>query len=400
MNRKDQRIIITGGHMTPALAVLDNLLYKHNIDQSRISWIGHKHSQTGDKSLSAEYKEVQKRTIKFINLKTGKIWRKWTFDTFFKGIKNLSFVPIGFLTSFMIILKEKPRIVIAFGGYLSVPVIISAYFLKPIFKTKIYLHIQTTTIDLSTKINSKFVDTIFISWPNNKKSFKHKNVILTGNPIRKELFKKIFIKNKIFDNDLPVLLILGGNQGANTFNRRLRGEILEKYLKHTNIIHQTGGSTVTNDYKKAKKEYKHLPKNLQKRYKIFKFIDVETLNSFYNQTTLLLARAGANTVTEVMLKGVPTIFMPLPWAVNNEQLENAKLVEKTGLAKIFEFKEGLTPQELYKEVQMALEQTFQKQSFRKNISWKQAKINAQKLINTNATSKIATFILKDSKLIN
>ncbi len=394
----NKKFLITGGHMTPALSVLDYIFEKNLLDKRNIVWVGHKHSQTGDNSLSAEFKEVSQREIKFIHLKTGKIWRKWTMASFFKGLKNLFLIPFGFFDAFYIIIKERPNIIISFGGYLSVPIIINAWILKPFIKTKIYLHIQPVTIDLSTKVNKYFVDRIFLSWTETKKYFpkKFKNkLIITGNPIRKEFLSNKKKTKKIFSNDLPIILIMGGNQGANTFNRRLRGDILVQYLKQTNLIHQTGASTITNDYQKAQKEYKNLPAKLQKRYKIYKFIDAKTLNEIYEQTTLILSRSGANSVTEILYKQIPTIFMPLPWAVNNEQLKNALIAKNTGLATIYRFKERLEAEELYEEVIKALNQTYNKKSFKKSISWTQAKKRARSLVNPKATSKIVSFIFWD-----
>lgn len=361
--------------MTPGLALLDNL---RKNPKHKILWVGHKKSQTGDKNYSAEYREVKKREIKFISLHTGKVWRKWTTKTFVKGLVNLISIPIGFLHASILLIRFRPNIIFSFGGYLSVPVILNLP-INTINQSQIFVHSQTIKPDLSTKLTSRFAKKIFVTWKESINFYPNKKTVLTGTPIRHEL-KEDQISQKLFANDLPLLLIIGGNQGANTFNRRLRAQVLEKYLQMTNIVHQTGASTVTNDYQIALSEKKHLPKNLESRYKVLPYIEAIDLNNIYNQTSLVLARSGANTVQEILYKGLPALFVPLPWAGGQEQLRNAQIAEKTGLAKIFEFYEGMTSEALFKKVKEALEKVHDKESFKKDTTWQEAKKKAKSLL--------------------
>jgi len=381
--KRRTKILIIGGHMTPALAVVDELL---EMDYDNVLWVGHKKSQTGDKNLSAEYREVARRGLKFQSLETGKIWRKWTVATIDKALLNLIRIPFGFLKAFFILLFFRPNIIISFGGYLSVPIILN-FIPNKLNRAKIYIHSQTIRPDLSIKLTHRFADKLFLSWDESKKYYKHKNIKVVRIPLNKTL-GSLERGEKIFDNELPILLVMGGNQGANTFNRRLKFPMLENYLEIMNVIHQTGSSTVTQDYQVALSQIQRLDEPFKSRYKVYPYILPEELNQIYNHTSLILARSGANTVQEIMLKGVPTVFMPIPWAQNNEQFENAQIAANTGLAKIFEFKDGMKSEELLKVIKSALDQAEQRESFKEGVSWSKAKEEAKSLIRTDSAKEI------------
>ena len=157
-SKKISRVLIIGGHLTPAFAVAEELLKKEGV---KIIWVGHKHSQTGDKNLSAEYGLVTKKGIKFISLKSGKIWRKWTKNTFLKGLYNIIMLPIGYFRALTILIIYKPDIILSFGGYLSVPVLTN-FIINKLNKSKIFIHVQTVRPDLSTKLTTRFADAIFL----------------------------------------------------------------------------------------------------------------------------------------------------------------------------------------------------------------------------------------------
>jgi len=119
--RETPKILITGGHMTPALAIASELKKR---GFHKIFWVGNKHNQAKNKNLSPEYLVVKANGYKFIELKTGKFVRNWGIDTFFYGIKQLLLIPIGLINAFLIILMVRPKIIISFGGFLTVPIVI------------------------------------------------------------------------------------------------------------------------------------------------------------------------------------------------------------------------------------------------------------------------------------
>jgi UDP-N-acetylglucosamine--N-acetylmuramyl-(pentapeptide) pyrophosphoryl-undecaprenol N-acetylglucosamine transferase len=346
-NIKKHRILITGGHLTPALAVHAELKKR---GYSNFLWVGHKKNQSKSKSISAEYQIVTNEGVKFINLRSGKLIRKWTRETFLNGLMQIIYLKLGFIKAFYIILRYRPKLIMSFGGFLAVPIV----FWGKIFRVKVITHEQTIVVGLANKIISKFADKILISWEESKKFFTQKKVIFTGNPIRREIFsKKSECLTKEFDPKLPILYITGGNQGAHEINKRVF-EILDKLLEDFNVIHQTGSSSVTGDYLFAK-EFKNkltLPKKC--RYAVRDFIDAAEIGEAFQKSNLILSRAGANTVTEILATGKLCILIPIPWASNNEQFLNANLVKSTGLGYILEQNDALSSQQLYSVILNAL----------------------------------------------
>jgi UDP-N-acetylglucosamine--N-acetylmuramyl-(pentapeptide) pyrophosphoryl-undecaprenol N-acetylglucosamine transferase len=341
MNNKP-KILITGGHMTPAIALAEELS-KRNIP---IIWVGQKFSQTFSTNLSAEYNTINEKGIKFINIYTGKLWRKWTWNTLLFGVYNMLLIPFGFLQAIYIIIKYQPQIIMSFGGHVAIPLII----IGKIFQRKTYTHEQTIIVGTANKLISKFVDKIFISWEESAKYFPKHKTILTGNPIRNDVFSTEKIK---FSNKLPTLLIFGGNQGANTINWRVR-EILPELLQFANVIHQTGQSTLTNDYQKSIKQKTHLPKELQERYLVYDYISGSQWGKVLNSADLTLSRAGANTITELLILGKLSIFIPIPWVSGNEQFLNAQVLEQIGLGYIIHQRDDLLPSDILAAIKLGL----------------------------------------------
>jgi len=340
LSSKNIKFLLVGGHLTPALAVLQELKKRGH---SNFVWIGRKYTQDGDIRKSAEYKIIKNQNIKFYNLITGKLQRRWTRKNFLIGIKQLFLLPLGLLKALKIILKERPKIIISFGGYLALPV----SFWGKLFGSKIVTHEQTITTGLANKWISKFADKILISWEESKNNFPPKKTILTGNPLRNEIFSTK-TNNFNFFNDLPIIYVTGGSQGSNNINLCLF-EIISKILKFANLIHQTGSSTVTNDYEKALKVKKKLPKKLYTNYIVREHIYGEEIGEVFNKASFIISRAGANTVTELLALGKPSILIPIPWSSNNEQYKNAQVLENIGLTSIITQQE-LNPDILYDKI--------------------------------------------------
>src|SRR5260221_7507301 len=283
INLKKSKILITGGHLTPAVAVIGELKKR---GFTNFVWIGHKYNQQGNEELSPEYKTVESMGIKFIDLKTGKLYRKWTFQNFLSGIKQFFLIFFGLLKSLIIVLQERPKLILSFGGYLAVPIV----FWGKISGSKVVTHEQTIVTGLANKIISKFANKILVSWENSLKFFPANKVILTGNPIRREVF---YVKSnsltETFDEKLPILLIFGGNQGSHEINIRVF-EIIEKLLTDFNVIHQTGNSSVTNDYQSALDIRTNLPAHTQLRYTVKDYINSNEVGEALNKAHVILGR--------------------------------------------------------------------------------------------------------------
>ncbi len=386
MNNKNQRILITGGHLTPAMAVLHELKKR---GYNNIVWVGHKYNQAKNKQLSPEFITVTSNNITFIELKTGKLVRKWTKETFVYGIAQFIYIITGFLKSLFIILKYRPRIIISFGGYLALPVV----FWGKLLGSKIVTHEQTIVTGLANKLISKFANKIFISWENSKHFFNPKKTILTGNPVRREIFiSKSESLTKGFNKKLPTIYITGGNQGANEINKRVFA-VLEKILEDCNVIHQTGNSSVTQDFEKSQELKAKLPYHLKERYVVKDFILENEIGEAMQNADLLLCRAGANTVSEILALGKLAILMPIPWVSFNEQQRNAEMVVNTGLGHILIQKDTLSSETVFQTILFGLTQLKRNKGFN-NDDIEKCKEKARLLVNLDAPMIIVDEIEK------
>ncbi|MCA9383222.1 UDP-N-acetylglucosamine--N-acetylmuramyl-(pentapeptide) pyrophosphoryl-undecaprenol N-acetylglucosamine transferase [Candidatus Dojkabacteria bacterium] len=375
---KSKKIMLIGGHLTPALATLSEL---QNRGYSNFIWVGKKHVQTASSAESPEYKLITAQNIPFISFKAGKIWRKWTLKTLGKALYNLLLIPAGFIHALFILIVHRPRIVVSFGGYIALPLVIAA---KVLF-IKSVTHEQTLTSGLANRLIAKFADRILISWEKTKSIFMQSKVAFTGNPIRREVLENT--TNIInFNNSLPVIYVTGGNQGANTINWRLR-EFLPQLLEKANVIHQTGNSTLTNDYQKSLALKKSLPKELSERYLVWDNIFGNEIGEIFAKADLLVSRSGANTVTEILATGKLSVLIPIPWASQNEQLLNANLVADTGLGFVLEQYDEMQPQELFDAINLGLDALNNNQGFNK-VPLNECKEKASKLIKMDASMLI------------
>jgi UDP-N-acetylglucosamine--N-acetylmuramyl-(pentapeptide) pyrophosphoryl-undecaprenol N-acetylglucosamine transferase len=333
------KILICGGHLTPALAVIDNLP-----NDAHVLYVGRKHALEGDSAVSLEYHTVSERKIPFVTLQTGRLQRKWTKHT----IPSLLKLPKGFFHAFSIIKKYKPDVIVGFGGYISVPLCIAGWMQK----IPVIIHEQTLEVGLANKILSPFATKICISWKNSEKFFPKHKTSLTGNPAISVIAD--FIKTchpeldsgsslyKIpkqvrHDNigNRPILVIVGGSLGSHAINILVEG-CLEKLLQSFTIIHQTGAAKAYNDYDRLLERKETLPYALRKFYTLSQFIEPEKIITTFQKADLIISRAGINTVTTLLILNKPTLFIPLPVSQNQEQLKNAQFFADHGLGEVIE----------------------------------------------------------------
>lgn len=312
------KVIIVGGHLAPALAVIDAL-------PKRIKplFIGRKFALEGDKALSLEYQTIKKRKIPFINLTAGRWQRKFTKHT----IPSLFKFPYSAWQALMILWDFKPDIVLGFGGYLSLPVVLTAFILR----IPVVIHEQTLGAGFANRISSILAKKICLSWETSAKFFPKDKVIFTGNPIRK--FKVTNSELRIANNRLPVLYITGGSAGSHFINGLVFKHLKSLLLKF-NIIHQIGDAREFGDFEKLIKIKKLLLLQLRSRYIPTKFIDVEDVGSVLRQADLVVGRAGINTISELIFFKKPALLIPLPFAQNQEQLKNALFLKDLGLGEV------------------------------------------------------------------
>lgn len=322
------KILITGGHLTPAVALIDRI--GDLKDRHDIIFVGRKYALDHEQTLSLEYKEITKRGIPFIALQAGRLTRVVSLRGLF-GIFN---IPLGFIHAFGIIRKENPDIVFSFGGYIALPVACMAWILKK----PVFTHEQTIAPGLANRIIAFFSRKVFYSFPEAKQFFPKKKAIFSGNPIRKSVF---IVDKKPFEisSSHPVVYITGGSLGSHSINDHIH-TILNDLLKHVIVIHQTGDVKEYNDYQHLMRLRRSMPEELKNRYFLAEhFFDYE-IGYVYSVVDVIVGRAGANTFFEAIHLQKPAVFIPLPWSAHKEQQKHADFFVQHNIGEVFEQKES------------------------------------------------------------
>lgn len=350
MKRIVKKIIITGTHTTPAIELIRQLKEDQKFSWE-ISYIGRCFNSSVDTKPSIESKLIPEIGASFYGIQCGKFDRRWIPNT----IKGIPQIFTGFEKAKQIVKQINPDIVVSFGGYVSVPVIIAAYlnYIKSI------THEQTFTTSLSTKINSKFVNKIALSFPKEKLSSKE---IVTGNLLRQDIY---ISKSKMFDNlignkNKPIIYITAGNQGSKTINDCIQ-TILPDLNKFT-IVHQTGET----DYQNIKQFSLN-----QNNYHVFDYIKQNDIGWILNRADIIISRSGANTAQEIVSLQKKSILIPLLVSQQDEQILNAKWVKKQnpdGTVIIYQAK--LTPKKLLSKIKQLAKVKTKKNSVEDQTNYK------------------------------
>lgn len=152
------------------------------------------------------------------------------------------------------------------------------------------------------------------------------------------------------------------------------------------MIHQTGNSTITNDYEKAKAIYQILPDELKKRYIFFDNTFGPEIGEIYDKADLIVSRAGANTVSEIVALNKYALFIPIPWASHNEQQKNAEYAVSQGCGEILKQRDDMKPKELYDAILKALDRAIKREKVAR------LKISHENIATTNIYKVIETVI--------
>lgn len=311
------KIVIIGGHITPALATMVEL---KKLDPAvQFYFIGRKHTREGDTAFSAEYLLMKSKGIPSYALVTGRLQRYFTKYT----IPSLLKIPYGFFQSIKILREIKPDVICSFGGYVAVPVVIAGWFLRIPSVT----HEQTLVPGLANKILSRFVKKVALSFEETRKFYPNCDVIVTGNPLRIDELKPQG-NFKLDKSNLPVVYVTGGNQGAHAINE-LIFELLPDLLKIAHVVHQTGNSSLFKDYDKARKLELQVKERYSGKYFAFDYISPDSIGDVFSLSDVVVGRSGVNTICELLYLGKKAIMIPIPF--HKEQEYNADFFSRMGL---------------------------------------------------------------------
>jgi UDP-N-acetylglucosamine--N-acetylmuramyl-(pentapeptide) pyrophosphoryl-undecaprenol N-acetylglucosamine transferase len=342
---QNNNIVLTGGHAaTTAVAVVQEIQKRNktiklagktskDFDSLNIYWIGSRWAVEGSKVESLEYKVLPKLGVEFLEIRTGRLQRKFTRWT----IPSLVKIPFGFVDSFRQLRKTKPKVILSFGGYAAFPVVVCAKLLS----IPVILHEQTIAVGRANKLSSPFADVVTLARPESKSFFRNKKTVVVGNPVMENILK---LKTKTKIGTPPCIFITGGSRGAQSVNSLIK-PIIRKLLKEFVVIHHTGSIDLS-EFVELKEK---IETAYQNRYTVCDFIDPFLIHEVYKTADIVVARAGANTVAEILITKRPAILIPLPFSYLDEQKKNALLAQKYGLAKVLEQNE-LTSEKLYQTI--------------------------------------------------
>lgn len=309
-------LMITGGHVTPAIATIEAIQKSH--PNWRLIFIGRKYSLEGKKVLSEEYRLIHDLGLPFVPITAGRLKRDFGIGTVFSLVK----VPVGFAQAFILLLRKRPDGILSFGGYVALPVALCAKLLG----IPVVTHEQTTRPGLANRIIARIADRVCVSFADTKAMIpKTKVVEVTGLPIRSTVLTPPKTPPFSLPADIPVIFIVGGSTGSVSINNAVFAA-LEKLLAEYTVVHQVGRLSIEAGDAAAAA----LSPTLRKRYIHKAYFSAEEYSWVLQHSTIVIGRAGANTVTELALSGRLAVLIPLPWSAGNEQLHNAKVLEKAG----------------------------------------------------------------------
>ena len=295
----------TAGHVTPHFALAPEFDKK--------SW---GYFYIGSKGIEKDL--VTSRGIRFYTISTGKLRRYLSLENLLDVFK----VIVGCIQAFFILLFHRPSVVFSKGGYVAVPVAVAARLLF----IPVVSHESDVTPGLATKIIAKFAKRMIYTFPTTGK-YLSASAIQTGTPIRPELFegnRKLGLKFCAFTpSELPVILVMGGSQGAMKINAALEA-ILPELVQEFRVIHLTGAGKGLS--------FKHA------NYAAYEYLKDE-LSDVIAAADIVISRSGANSIFEFLALRKPMLLIPLEEGSRGDQVHNAAEFENSGWARVLREKD-------------------------------------------------------------
>ncbi len=314
------RIVFTGGgtagHVVPNIALINELQPKG----WQIDYVG---SADGvEKAMITAIK------IPYHEVSSGKLRRYFSWKNFFDPFR----IVLGVGQSFFLLRKLKPNVVFSKGGFVAFPVVVGAW----LNRIPIVAHESDISPGLANRLSFPFVNKICITFAEGKKHFKRpEKVEVTGTPIRPQLFEgnaKNGLKRCGFNFEKPCLLVVGGSMGANALNIGVR-QAIDKLCEQFQVIHLCGKGKVDSSFAD------------RADYRQFEYAN-EELADFFAASELVISRAGANALYEILALSKPHILVPLSAKVSRgDQLQNAHYFQHQGISVVVH-EESLTAKKL------------------------------------------------------
>ncbi len=331
-----KKIVLTGGgtagHVTPNLALLPGLKEAGY----EIHYIG---SYEGiEKKLIADF------DIPYYGISTGKLRRYFDAKNFSDPFRVMK----GFAEARRILKKIRPDVIFSKGGFVSVPVVRAAATLK----IPCIIHESDMTPGLANKLCIPVATRICCNFPETMQLVPDQKAVLTGSPIRRELrqgSRSAGLALCGFDESKPVILVIGGSQGAANVNAAVR-EALDRLLEDFQIAHICGPGKIDNVLL------------VKPGYKQFEYVKAD-LKDLFAMADVVISRAGANAICELLALQKPNLLIPLMAGSRGDQILNAKSFESQGFSMVLS-ENDITPQLLTERIH---ELYFSRQTFIDNM---------------------------------
>ena len=313
----------TGGHFYPIIAIAQAI--RHKVNETKI--LPPQFYFMSPTKYNA--RALFDNEIEYIGVPTGKMRRYFSILNFTDVFKTI----YGVISATMSMFSIYPDVVFGKGGYASFP----ALFAARILRIPVIIHESDSKPGRVNAWAAKFAKKIAVSYPEAAQYFKNQKdrVAYTGNPIRAEIAQPLtngaheFLK---LEQEVPVVLILGGSQGSATINDTILSSLPE-LLNRYQVIHQTGKKNIEEIQSTAGVILKDHP--YAYRYHPFDYLNELALRMSAGVADVVISRAGS-TIFEIAAWGTPSILIPLPATISHDQITNAFAYAKTGAALVIE----------------------------------------------------------------
>lgn len=302
-----KRIILTGGgtagHVTPNLALLPYLREAG----FEVAYIG------SDKYIESQL--IPDMGIPYYGISTGMLRRYNTI----KNITDPFRVLKGISQAKKVIKEYRPNIVFSKGGFVGLPVAFAAFMCH----VPVIIHESDMTPGLANKLSLPVAKKVCCNFPETVKVLPRRKAVLTGSPIRDELLSGDASLGREmcgFKNSKPTILVIGGSLGAASINQAIR-EALPSLLHDFNVVHICGKDKLDSSL------------NVTEGYKQFEYVS-NGLNNLFALSDLIVSRAGANSICEILALRKPNILIPLSKASRGDQILNASSFESQGYSMV------------------------------------------------------------------
>ena len=332
----------TGGHVAPALAIAESIRQEHpNAFFYYVGVAGKAEASMVPRAWEQQMAASQ-ASLHFVRSRG------------FPGVgpKMIPFLldlALGVLKSFILLLRWRPDVIVATGGYVAAPILLATFFLRRLglIKPVIFLHEQNAVLGRMNKLAVRFADKVGLAFgetkvPKSKKAF-------VGYPVRKAVAAKrkgdagalkVQAREKLkIPSDAKVIFAFGGSQGARTINRGIVAA-LPRLLADPKVwvIHGTGKQLRGNAYngmqdvKTRLQKLQNLPSDWEQRYLPNDFF--HDMGSYYSATDVVVCRGGAGSLNEVCANGVPAIVIPKANLPGDHQAFNARSMERMNAVRV------------------------------------------------------------------